>query len=91
MLEIGPHYEECMKPNQKCPWCAKIFSATSGGLDIHRKTVHFWGNFKCPTCNAKSHFAQDLIDHMQGEGHMEDPLVNCPQCRNRSVLPDGKI
>ena len=83
MLEIGPHYEECMKPNQKCPWCAKIFSATSGGLDIHRKTVHFWGNFKCPTCNAKSHFAQELIDHMQAEGHTDDPLINCPQCRNR--------
>ena len=83
MMEIGPHYEECMKPNQKCPWCAKIFSATSGGLDIHRKTVHFWGNFKCPTCNAKSHFAKDLIEHMQAEGHTDDPLVNCPQCRNR--------
>ena len=26
---------------------------------------------------------QDLIDHMQGEGHMDDPLINCPQCRNR--------
>ena len=83
MMEIGPHYEECMKPNQKCPWCAKNFSATSGGLDIHRKTVHFWGNFKCPTCNAKSHFAKDLIEHMQAEGHTDDPLVNCPQCRNR--------
>ena len=88
MLEIGTHYEECMKPNQKCPWCAKIFSATSGGLDIHRKTVHHWGNFKCPECNSKSHFAQDLINHMQEEGHMDDTLINCPQCRIKYSISD---
>ena len=42
MEKIQSHYEECVSNTfTKCKWCDKIFSGTSGGLDIHRKKVRF--------------------------------------------------
>ena len=85
MQEIASHYEQCVQEeSMKCPWCPKTFSGSSGGtLDQHRKTKHFWGVFRCLTCRFKAHFAKDLIEHIQSEGHTEDAHVHCPQCKTK--------
>ena len=42
-----------------------LFKGSSGAYDSHRKKKHFWGNFRCPACSFRCHFAQELVDHMQ--------------------------
>ena len=59
------HYATCVKSNFKCQWCDTIFKGSSGAYDSHRKKKHFWGNFRCPACSFRCHFAQDLVNHMQ--------------------------
>ena len=91
MMDIGSHYEEClMNTNTKCQWCNKRFGGMSGGMDNHRKKVHFWGVFRCPMleCQIKVNFAQELIDHMLLEQHMADPNVNCPRCTNKYPIAE---
>ena len=84
VIELVSHYEDCVVEGfTKCPWCTKRFSGTSGGFDIHRKKVHFWGVFKCPECDTVANFAKDLLEHMQAEKHTEDPNVVCPHCKNK--------
>ena len=89
MLDIAAHYEEClMNTNTKCKWCNKRFGGMSGGMDNHRKKVHFWGVFKCPECQIKVNFAQELIDHMLLEQHLADPNINCPRCTNKYPITE---
>ena len=84
MLEAGPHYEECVSEGiTKCTWCNKKFNGMSGGLDMHRKKIHFWGVFKCAQCKAIVNFAKDLVEHMEQEDHMRDPFAHCPKCKER--------
>ena len=66
----------------KCPWCDQMFSKGSGTFSTHRRTKHFWGLFKCPSCNFKANFAKDLISHMERDGHIENPPVGCPKCKS---------
>ena len=47
------------------PCTQSYFKGSSGAYDSHRKKKHFWGNFRCPACSFRCHFAQELIDHMQ--------------------------
>ena len=89
MEKIQSHYEECVSNTfTKCKWCDKIFSGTSGGLDIHRKKDHGWGVFRCPGCKVKEYFAEDLINHMNQEGHLANPSVNCPHCKNDFAMEE---
>lgn len=84
VLELEAHYATCVKSNFKCQWCDTIFKGSSGAYDSHRKKKHFWGNFRCPACSFRCHFAQDLVDHMHQElHHVGDPLVSCPHCSER--------
>ena len=92
MLEMESHYKKCLAPTQKCDWCDLTFSSFSGGYDMHRKRVHHYGIFKCPQlqCNVTLHFVDDLIGHMQEEGHIESYYSNCPHCRTDQPLNELK-
>ena len=54
-----------MNPLQKCPWCVRKFSGMGSTFNDHRKREHCWGIFRCPECQHKSHFAKDLVEHME--------------------------
>ena len=92
MLDLGAHYEICVVDKYtKCQWCNEKFSA-GGALYKHKKTVHFWGTFKCPQCSGKFNFARDLVDHMQLDPHLnailKDHKINCPHCANKYLMND---
>ena len=57
-------------------------------LDVHMKTEHFWGRFKCLQCEFKGGFAAELIAHMREEGHGDNPVVKCPRCKDEMPLLD---
>ena len=57
-------------------------------LDVHMKTEHFWGKFKCLQCEFKGGFAAELIAHMREEGHGDNPVVKCPRCKDEMPLLD---
>ena len=89
MLEVGPHYKECiLEGNTKCPWCDKKFNGMSGGLDMHRKRKHYWGVFKCPECKDVVNFVKDLMKHMEEKGHLGAPFANCPKCKEKLPLEE---
>ena len=81
-LEDGIKVEH-NKTDIKCPWCDEHFNSDCRGAFLnHQKRKHFWGNFKCSECTYEANFAQDLIDHIQGEeGHSKNAMVRCPHCR----------
>ena len=68
----------------ECPWCDRKFPEKSSAFFIHRKMDHFWALFRCPVCQVRTDFAKDLVSHMKSEGHPEDTMVNCPQCRKKT-------
>ena len=61
-----------------CPVCSQNFT-DANSLYKHRRK-HFWGKFHCPQCYKREDYAKSLVEHMQQEGHLSDPLVNCPEC-----------
>ena len=65
----------------KCPWCQLRIKQTSIVFVTHKKKEHYWGEFKCRQCEYVGDFAKDLINHMGAEGHMDNPLVCCPNCK----------
>ena len=97
MFQIGSHYEECIladckttksktddevktaKWRKRCPFCQEV----STDIQWHKKRKHFYGAFYCPKCLMKANFAKDLVEHMQKMGHTEDPLLTCPQCKDK--------
>ena len=70
----------------KCPWCDKVFAKVSGTFAQHRKTEHFWGVFRCPSCKYRANFAKDLIQHMEKKDHVDNPLTGCPKCKSEFPL-----
>ena len=66
-----------------CPVCSQNFT-DANSLYKHRRK-HFWGKFHCPQCYKRKDYAKDLVEHMQQEGHVSDPLVNCPECDQKQV------
>ena len=70
-----------------CPWCPKVFMSreqrnSRAGLKRHMKIHHFWGPFVCRQCGMSADFAPNLVKHMEEQLHMEDPQIDCPQCKN---------
>ena len=64
----------------KCPWCEMVFRKESSFI-VHKRSEHFWGEFKCNQCSFISDFAKDLLDHIMGdEKHFEKPTAQCPKC-----------
>ena len=61
-------------PLTMCELCGIGFVHINS-LDVHMKTEHFWGKFKCQRCEFKAGFASELIAHM---GRNTDPPV-CSQ------------
>ena len=69
------------KGQMHCQECKKNFDSEPS-FTLHRKFVHFWGLFSCPTCPEQFDFADNLIQHIkQDEGHIETPKCICPICR----------
>ena len=100
--DIESHSGDCTTRETffKCPWCPSMFTCdpkinwrnrftrSSGPFFVHKKTVHFWGTFRCPECEFEANFAQELVDHMQHEGHVSEPSVSCPQCEQEFPFPE---
>ena len=94
LFDMESHFDDCKTRDIsfKCPWCPSIFNwkpiikwenrfkSPHGPFGVHKKTVHFWGIFRCPECEFEANFARELVDHMQNEGHISEPSVRCPQC-----------
>ena len=88
MLDVESHYQKCVvDEHTKCKWCDEKISA-GGMMNKHKKRVHFWGMFKCPQCQMKFNFANDLIEHMKFEQHLAEPNINCPNCSGKYSTND---
>ena len=101
--KIQSHISECANAQAsfKCQWCSQKFFPDPrvkwenrfkiASFDVHRKLSHFWGDsFRCPQCEFEANFAQELVYHMQHYGHLAEPSVCCPQCKDEfpfSELP----
>ena len=44
--------------------------------------------FRCPGCKVKEYFAEDIVNHMNQEGHLANPFVNCPHCKNDQSMDE---
>ena len=82
------HYQECAEKNRrtvKCPFCEVEYfpynDTNCSRMVYHKKSVHFWGKFKCPECQHVAGFARDLVDHMT-QRHDLSILVCCPSCKD---------
>ena len=73
-------------PKIKCPWCDKMFAKDNDTFALHIKAEHLWGVFQCPSCKYKANFANDLIEHMERQGHVGNPLTGCPKCKSEFPL-----
>ena len=101
LFDMESHFANCKtrETSFKCPWCPSTytwnpiikwenrFKSPHGPFGVHKKTVHFWGTFRCPECEFEANFAQELVDHMQNEGHISEPSVKCPQCVQEISIP----
>lgn len=65
-----------------CPWCPRVFRSLNL-FDMHKRRLHFWGEFKCNQCDETAPFAKELLEHIGAKGHDEDPKVVCPACQRR--------
>ena len=61
-------------PLTMCELCGIGFVHINS-LDVHMKTEHFWGKFKCQRCEFKAGFASELIAHM-GRNFADPSVVN---------------
>ena len=82
------HYEECAKKDKravKCPFCDLEYFPNSDSncsrMVYHKKSVHFWGRFKCLECKHVASFARDLIDHMSQRHNLSNTIC-CPSCKD---------
>ena len=74
-----PTYRSRQGFPKKCALCEKVFSTSKPYLS-HMRYQHKYGLFTCSKCKFKANFAQDLIEHMQQQNHMNE-LVICPCCK----------
>merc|ERR1719500_2571068 len=64
-----------------CHECKKNFDSESSAT-LHKKFVHFWGLFNCPTCHEQFDFADNLVQHTKkDEEHRENHNCTCPICQ----------
>ena len=64
-----------------CPYCDESFK-TVQPFSRHKKLQHFWGLFRCSTCEHREFFAADIVEHVQNaENHDEDTMIKCPSCK----------
>ena len=69
-----------------CPVCNQHFT-DANSLYKHRRK-YFWGKFHCPQCYKREDYAKSLVEHMQQEGHISDPMVNCPECDSKHDMAE---
>ena len=76
--------------NVKCPWCKASGRPFKKGenFNLHRKKVHFWGEFQCRQCPFISDFAKGLLEHMRTENHLHNQSIECPNCKWNTPMPD---
>ena len=43
-----------------CPWCPRVFRSLNL-FDMHKRRLHFWGEFKCNQCDETAPFAKQLL------------------------------
>lgn len=78
--------ESSMNDQTYCQDCKKYFKSKACAT-LHKKFVHFWGIFHCPTCNEQVNFAEDLVHHMQqGAEHEKNQTPNCPACKKEFTV-----
>lgn len=90
-MKNGPLTEEQSK-TVVCPWCKP---KTRGRplkkgerFNLHKKRVHFWGEFRCNQCSFIGDFARDLVEHMRIESHLQNESVQCPNCEKSICMLD---
>ena len=71
-----------LAPSRICSWCPRVFRSLNL-FDMHKRRLHFWGEFKCNQCDEMAPFAKELLKHIEAEGHDEDSSVVCPACQKR--------
>ena len=86
-MKNGPLTEE-QSTTVVCPWCKP---KTRGRplkkgqrFELHKKTVHFWGEFRCTDCPFIGNFASELVEHARVLSHMQNDSAHCPNC-DRSI------
>ena len=73
--------DESTKSQMHCHECKKNFDSESSAT-LHKKFVHFWGLFNCPTCHEQFDFADNLVQHTKkDEEHRENHNCTCPICQ----------
>ena len=78
--------ETAIDERDYCSGCKKYFKSEASGT-LHKKFVHFWGIFNCPSCHEQFNFANDLIQHIKGDSeHSENTNISCPACRDHFHL-----
>ena len=74
--------QSSMNDTNYCAVCKKHFKSEASWT-LHKKFVHFWGIFNCPSCHEEFNFVKDLIKHIKEDsGHSEDTNINCPACKD---------
>ena len=87
--EVGPwqrNGKEEIFP-RKCSFCDSILQ-TRFTYKNHIRTVHHGGNFTCLKCKIRAVFPRHLVQHMEEEGHTEEPFVVCPRCCDKHHMKD---
>ena len=76
----------------KCTWCPLMFFTNSIDYYAHKKSKHFWGEFRCCQCEFVADFAKELTEHVAEKRHAaaaaDDPFVSCPNCEWKTPLPE---
>ena len=85
---FSAHYQECVRKGKrtlKCPFCDLEYFPNSDSncsrMVYHKKSVHFWGRFKCLECKHVANFARDLIKHMSQKHELSNKIC-CPSCKD---------
>ena len=66
-LERKKEFSRC--PKCRAPYMHKVY------MRVHMMTEHFRGVFRCPQCDFKAFYAQELVEHARREGHPDNPQV----------------
>ena len=70
-----------------CDICDKKYTSVIG-LSTHKKVKHLWGVFRCMTCNRKAYYVENLLRHINEEGHSQHALCPANSCGQKIALPE---
>ena len=67
---------------KKCSFCEKVLQNYRAYLR-HMRFEHNSGSFNCLKCSFRASFANNIVEHMKEQNHIDEPVVRCPCCKDK--------